>query len=373
MKFIHKTLCLVTLVYLLQGCQAQIDPTKIEAAVENRAQLFLQDARISSVSINIYADGKFFSNHFGELDKGKGNTPTDSTLYEIASVTKTMTGYLVAKAIHDKKIALDDPVTKFLGPAYKNLSFQGNPITIQHLLTHTSGLPLNMEGIDELQAQGTKEACEKAQKILTNYTKESFLKALQNVTIQQAPGVQYSYSNVAPNILAYILEMVYQKPFEILIKEELFTPLGMEATAINLSDAQQLLLTNGYNDNGERMPSYKQPIQLWGAAGRVKSNSQDLLKYIQFQLQKENSIVQATHSKLFRDLENVWIGYFWEIIEDENGTRLEHHGGLYGMQNWMIVYPEYNVGISILTNASFPETSQLLKATATDIFNDILN
>lgn len=367
------SICIIAMIYMFQSCNAQVNNSILTKSVDKHATEFLQDARVTSVSVNIYVNGNYFSKHYGELTKGKGNTPTDNALYEIGSVSKTMTGYLVAKAVKDKKFALSDPISKFLGADYKNLSFQGNPITIQHLLTHTSGFPLNINGIDALHAQGTKAACEKAQRILATYTKDSFLTTLKDIRIDHAPGVQYGYSNVTPNVLAHILEVIYEKPFDVLLNEFLFEPAEMHNTAINLSKEQQLLFAHGYNDRGELMPNYQKPIQLWGAAGRVKSNSHDLLKYMKFQLQESNPIVKETHSKLFRDFENLWIGYFWEIIEDGTEKRIEHHGGLYGTQNWMILYPEHNLGISIVTNASFPETSQLLKTTATHIINDILN
>lgn len=359
------------LITVSQNCQSQITKNAIVKSVNKHGFKFLEDTRFTSVSINIYANGIPYSNHFGELDKGKGNKPTDETLYEIASVTKTMTGYLVAKAVIDKKIKLSDPVTKFLGSDYINLSFKGKPVTIQHLLTHTSGLPLNINGIDELYAEPSKNTYVKAQQLLTNYTKKALLNDLKDVEIKHEPGKQYGYSNVAPNVLAYILEIVYKKPFEIILKEQLFEPLGMHDTAINLSKEQQKLLANGYNAKGEQMPNFKKPIKLWGAAGRVKSNAHDLLNYIKFQLEVDNPIIKATHAKLFQDLENLWIGYFWEIIDDENGTHIEHHGGIYGTQNWILIYPEYNIGISVLTNSSFPEANQLIKTTAIKILNDL--
>lgn len=284
-----------------------------------------------------------------------------------------MTGYLVAKAIRDKKLKLSDPLTKFLGSSYNNLSFNGISITIKHLIAHTSGLPLNINGIDDLYAKSTKNTYAEAQELLANYEKSALLDDLKKVEIQREPGKQYGYSNVAPNVLAHILEIVYKIPFETLLKEQLFEPLGMQNTAINLSKEQQKLLANGYNANGELMPNFKKPIKLWGAAGRIKSNSQDLLKYIKFQLQKNNPVIKATHTKLFQDLDKLWIGYFWEIIDDEDGTHMEHHGGIYGTQNWLLIYPQYNIGISILTNSSFPEANQLIKRTAIKILNDIKN
>src|SRR6218665_1258905 len=127
----------------LLGCKSheQISKQKIENAITKNALQLLEDKRFHSVSVAIYKDGKSTTKHFGELTIGKGNKPNDSTLYEIASVTKTFTGYIAAKAVLDKKINLDDDIRIYLDGPYPNLEFKGEPITIKHLITHTSGFP----------------------------------------------------------------------------------------------------------------------------------------------------------------------------------------------------------------------------------------
>jgi CubicO group peptidase (beta-lactamase class C family) len=64
---------------------------------------FLKNKNINSTSIRIYKEGKMYTEHFGEIEKGKSNPADDGTIYEIGSVTKTMTGYLVARAVLEKK------------------------------------------------------------------------------------------------------------------------------------------------------------------------------------------------------------------------------------------------------------------------------
>ena len=86
----------------------------IHLAIEKNANSFISNPLINSVSIGVFKDGKSYTGHFGELDKGKGNTPTDSTIYEIASVSKSFTGTLVAQAVLDKKLSLEDDIRKHL-------------------------------------------------------------------------------------------------------------------------------------------------------------------------------------------------------------------------------------------------------------------
>lgn len=352
-----------------QSCNAQTKKQTLSIIVDEEAQLFLEDDRFNSLSIAIFYNGESYVEHFGELDKGKGNKPTNKTLYEIASVSKTMTGYLVASAVEEGKLKLDDAVYDILGDKYKNLEYGGEPVRIEHLITHTSGLPLNVRGVSELYQNPSSNNYHEAQRILSQYSKEDLLSEIQSLKLTQKPGENYGYSNVAPNLIAHILEVVFDKTFEELLQEKLFNPAKMPNTYINLNDKQKGFLANGYNGNNEMMPNFKEPIQLWGAAGRIKSNSEDLLNYIKWQLNEKNPITKLSHKKLFHDVENIWIGYYWEIIDSNAEKHIEHHGGIYGSQNWIMIFPEQNIGISIITNSSFPEANQLIKETTKKIIN----
>ncbi|MFK8039087.1 MAG: serine hydrolase domain-containing protein [Crocinitomicaceae bacterium] len=365
----YKLIIYGLILLLALGCKLQSKEKGLSLIIENQAEKLLKDSRFNAVSIAVFDNGRSFLGHYGELDKNLNNKPTNKTLYEIASVTKTMTGYLVACAINDQKFTLESTVYDILGEEYENLQYRGEPVRIKHLITHTSGLPLNIRGISELYQNPNTNNYYKAQKKLSDYKKEELLSEIKSLELNQIPGKSYNYSNVAPNLIAYILEKVYAKSFEQLLEEKLFIPAQMTNTHINLDNDQKQLLANGYNDRNELMPNFKESIELWGAAGRIKSNSKDLLNYIKWQLNNENLIVKMSHQKLFHDVENIWIGYFWEVIDDDN--HIEHHGGIYGSQNWLMIFPEQDIGISIITNSSFPEANQIIKEAANRILGKL--
>lgn len=369
MKF--RLLICILIFTTTQSCKPKSNENRLSLIIENEAENFLKDNRFNAVSIAVFDNGRSFLGHYGELDKNLNNKPTNETLYEIASVTKTMTGYLIACAINERKLSLESAVYDILGKEYENLEYNGEPVRIKHLVTHTSGLPLNIKGISELYQNSNTNNYSKAQKKLTFYEKEELLSEIKSLELNQRPGEVYSYSNVAPNLIAYILEIIYAKSFEQLLREKLLIPAQMNNTYINLDENQELLLANGYNGTNELMPNFKKPIKLWGAAGRIKSNSKDLLNYIKWQLNNENSIVKMTHQKLFYDVDNIWIGYFWEVVKDRDGIHVEHHGGIYGSQNWLMIFPEQNIGISIITNSSFPEANHMIKETANRILGKL--
>ncbi|UAM97541.1 beta-lactamase family protein [Polaribacter litorisediminis] len=71
--------------------------------IQKNGLRFLKNKNINSVSVGVYKDNQFYTEHFGEIVKGKGNSPNNETIYEIGSVSKTITGYLVANAILEGK------------------------------------------------------------------------------------------------------------------------------------------------------------------------------------------------------------------------------------------------------------------------------
>ncbi len=75
----------------------------IYTILDSQAENLIKKSKAYSVSIGIVKDGKVYTKHYGEIDKGKGNKANNNTYFEIASVTKVMTGYLMAKAVLEKK------------------------------------------------------------------------------------------------------------------------------------------------------------------------------------------------------------------------------------------------------------------------------
>nr|WP_314543679.1 serine hydrolase domain-containing protein [uncultured Empedobacter sp.] len=338
------------LIFTLFGCKSvhQISQQKIEKAITKNALQLLEDKRFHSVSIAVLKDGKSITKHFGELTIGKGNKPNDSTLYELASVTKTFTGYMAAKAVLDKKINLDDDIIIYLDKAYPNLEFKGEPIRIKHLITHTSGFP-------NFPIKGEN--------------KTVFFEGLEQIKIETKPGEIYFYSNTAPELMAYIIEKVYQKPYEELVTEFILKPNNMNHTKFTLDQNDKINLVKGYNDKNELMPNFNRT--LWGGIAGLHSNTNDLVKYMKLQLDSSNPIVAESHKKLYKEGTDFWEGYHWYIIEDDKNLIYRHHGGIFGMQNWFVIYPIENMGISVLTNVSFNETGEILEKVVDNLYRDI--
>lgn len=326
----------------------------VDISINKNAKEFLEDDRIHSVSIGVYKDGLKYSGHFGELEIGKGNKPTDSTLYAIASVTKVMTGTVLANAVLEGKINLDDDIRMYLDGQYPNMEFNGVPIRIRDVITHTGGIPSNFPEIVQHYETDNKNDSTffKVEKIYKNLTHKDFFELIQSNFLKEEPGNSFEYSNVGPQLIAHILENVYDLSFEELMIKHVFERYHMDNAQLSDKGANRKNYPRGYNENRILMPHL--PNVLWGAAGRVILTMPDMLNFISYQLEERDVIVKESHQEVFVENDQTSYGYFFRIEKYEDGYAYMHNGYCSGTQNWFMVFPKYKLGISVITNTSFP-------------------
>lgn len=344
--------------------------TAISSAINKYGRQFIKDKNIRSASIGVLKNGQSFTQHFGELDTGKNNPPTDETIYEIASVTKTMVGYLVAKAVEEGKISLEDDIRKYLGDGYPNLEYNGNVILIRHLLTHTGGLPgflpKSLDGIFEKMNPNTPE---KFYQVSVAVSREQFLEDLKDVQISTIPGTEYRYSNAGTELIGYILEKVYMADLSYLLETRLFSENGMSDSFMFDKDREQQVVRGYWMNNTEQSPYFIS--NLWGSSANVKSTLADLMRYAKLQLDTKDDIISKSHEVLYFNGKTLRVGFFWRVWKDKYGTSYNHHGGTGGVQNWLYIFPEFDMAISIITNHSGPKTPSKLSKAARNLLKDI--
>ncbi|HET6206686.1 MAG TPA: serine hydrolase domain-containing protein, partial [Terracidiphilus sp.] len=142
---------------------------------------------------------------------------TPDTVFEAGSVSKQFTAMAVLILARDGKLSLDDNVRKYIPelPEYQA------PITIRHLLNHTSGL----------RDWGSLEAIAGWPRTTRAYTHDHVLEILsRQKALNYTPGAEYSYTNSGYNLAAILVTRVSGKPFAQFCKEQIFQPLGMTST-----------------------------------------------------------------------------------------------------------------------------------------------
>lgn len=343
----------------------------IELSMDRHAGALLQaDTTVNAISIGVIKNGETFIGHYGELDRGKGNKPTNETIYEIASVSKTFAGTLIAQAELEGKLKLDEDIREYLNEDFPNLEYQGHPVRIRDLITHTSGLPRSLPArITSLLENPTDSIAFQIHEIESAYSKKSFFADLHAIVLDAIPGTTFSYSNADTELIAHILENIYDKPYNSIIQEKISGKLGLKHTGTILQAGTEKLLANGYTTNGVLAPHMTST--LWNAGGGMTSTLPDLLKYMEFQLNQSDPVASRSHQVVF-DNAGDRVAYYWPVRQDEeNGTYYSHHGGAFGMQNYLFIFPERNLGISIIINQSIADSAGKLLRMAGGILENL--
>ncbi|AIM39325.1 beta-lactamase [Sphingobacterium sp. ML3W] len=342
----------------------------LSSIIDQYAEDTLKKGNINSLAIAIYKDGKIYQQYYGETDKNSGNKPDDSTLYEIASISKTFAGSLAAKAVVEKKITLDDDIRKYLAGNYPNLQFENIPITIKDLLTHTLGFknktPKKLEKVNKKTNKGYYENRP------FNYNMSNLLEELKTVVLDKKPGTFYSYNSVGPELVAYILEQVYHKSYGDILQDFL-TEVKMENTYLQDYEKHKKQLANSYGEYKKLAPLDKNPL-LGGAYGMI-SNLPDLTKFMQFQLESNNPFIKESTRLLFKEeVDNDDKGYLWDVgFGKKEGFYYGKTGTSNGVQSGVLICPDSHYGLILIMNnnsdAAQKDWTSLYNKIETDLIN----
>jgi len=354
-----------------QPQSATIAPSsdEVRAAVTKSADKYFKDApQAAALSIGVFKEGNSYTYNFGSLHRDKHDEPSADTLYPIASITKTFTGTLLAKAVLEGKVHFTDDVRKYLAEAYPNLEYEGHPIELQFLVNHISGLPFNLPDIPGNRPPFTPPMSPKTLEFVNHYTRADFLRDLHGVRLTGVPGQKFSYSNTGAVLLSLVLERVYGEFFEKIVQQKITAPLGMKDTTITLSRSQRQRLAPGYDQNGS--VDSERPILALGAGG-LRSTVSDLLKYAAWETAEDEAAVKLSHEPRLNPAPDYSIGLNWNIIRKGKDIRLWQDGSVPGFLSFCIIFPQLKMAIVVLTNVEDPVTSKAFDALAPSIAESI--
>lgn len=356
---------LLTVLLLTTCAEPTIADVRLERA-NNILDSLINNSSLPAISVGLTSKGKVFELHHGQLLNGK--SPSSSTLFEIASLTKTFTGTLLAHAIVDEKAKIDQDIRLHLTDSFPNLAYEGSPITFRHLVTHQSGLPRFFPDTPGLfDNPDWDNLPDKIIDLQVGFLRKDFFNSLKQVELDTLPGTQFIYSNAGANLLGYLLENIYEQPFEELLQEKILDPLEMKSTTIHLQALDFEQLAHGQNTGGKRMPF--RPEKGMMAEGGLFSSTSDMVKYMQYHLNSSQAVIQTAQQELwegqFGDYE---AGLFWQIFKDgDKPDQVYQNGGAFGTSSWMTLIPELQLGIFLVTNTAGEGVHQQLNQVADEI------
>lgn len=284
----------------------------------------------------------------GRVAKGAEGQVDGDTIFEIGSVTKVFTSLLLADMGQKGEVALTDPVAKYL-PAKATMPERGGKaITLEHLATHTSGLPRLPSNF----------APDDPKNPYADYTSSELYAFLSTHELARDAGSQYLYSNLGAGLLAHVLALRAGTDLETLLRARVFDPLGMKSTGIRVPAAMQVRLATGHDQTLQ--PAGNWDFSALAGAGAIRSTANDLLTFLAAAMGLQETplskaMVSMTAARRKTDAPGVDIALGWHV-SDVNGREIVwHNGGTGGYRSFVGFDPKRRTGVVVLSNTFTPE------------------
>jgi len=275
-----------------------------------------------------------------DLELGVGLEP--DMVFRIGSMTKQFTAVAILMLMEQEKLGLNDPITKFL-PDYPT---QGRTITVEHLLTHTSGIK-DYTSLPEWLPLWRKDMS------LTE-----LIALFKDKPMDFEPGERWRYCNSGYVLLGAIIEKASGMSYEAFLQQAIFSPLGLKHTYYGSASRIILLRIPGYgpgSDNTFLNAEYLSMTQPY-AAGSLLTNVDDLAVWndalLSGRLIKRETLEKAWTPYKFKDGTSAGYGYGWAIGEYEGHRMIIHGGGINGFLSDGILFPEDRLFVTLLTNSA---------------------
>jgi CubicO group peptidase (beta-lactamase class C family) len=344
----------VPLVLLLVADVRAEEPRQADhrAAIDEVVKPFLKDKPYLGLVVGITRPEGHQVFGYGQVSlDGKERVPGDDTIFEIGSITKVFTGTLLADRVLAGAVRLDDPVQKYLADGLVVPRRDDRNITLLHLATHTSSLPVQppLIGLFALASRTPDNP-------YSTFDRAKLKRTLADLRLDRPIGCRFEYSNLGVGLLGHALAGAGS--YEDLLAQRVTGPLGLADTRIRLSAEQQKRFAPGHTKDGK--PTSPWTFACLEACGGVRSTARDLLVFIDAaQGRRANPLDAAFRlaQQPWRQTgqENEYVGLCW-MREEPTGSRvlLWHNGGTGGYRSYLAFTPATGAGVVVLSNAPHP-------------------
>ncbi len=327
---------------------------------------------IPAIAFGLVVDGRLvYKNSYGYTDVAKQIPASSSSLFRIASMSKSFTCMAILKLRDEGKLNLDDPAYLYI-PELKNVVYptaDAPHITIRHLMTHSAGFPEDNPWGDRQLADTDKDLMEFIGK---------------QISFSNPPGIAYEYSNLGFALQGKVISKVSGMRYQDYIKKNILEPLGMKTTTYEFGEVEPAKLAHGYrwlnNKWNEETLLHDTPDGSWGAMGSMISSIDEFAAYMAFHLSawppnnaKENGPIKRSS---VREMHQPWrfsglapdykypdgrtcattasyaYGLGW-MRDCEGRIYIAHSGGLPGFGSQWRMMPDYGIGVVAFGNRTY--------------------
>ncbi|MFF4445065.1 serine hydrolase domain-containing protein [Streptomyces sp. NPDC001502] len=291
----------------------------------------------------------------GSTGANHGHAPGPGTLFEIGSVTKAFTALALARLASAGTVGLDEPLADLLPAGTAVPSRDGRPISLQHLATHTSGLPRLPKGM-LLQALLHPSKPDP----YAGCTADVLLSGLARTRLGAAPGKRFRYSNLGAGLLGLALARRAGTEYETLITREICAPLGMADTVVMVDATRSERSAQGHARRGR--PAAPWHLADLAGAGGLHSTATDLVAFVRAQLDggpaELAEAIRLSRAVEYRRSSFAWVHLGWMAhrLHPRQGAHLQiwHNGGTGGFSSFVGFDPEKRLAVIALGNTRRP-------------------
>ncbi len=356
MKYGKKTLVL-GLLFLISTLNAQVEaPPFITDSLDIYIENAMKDWQIPGMAVAIIKDGKVQKlTTYGVKDLISKEAVDENTLFMIGSNTKAFTGILMASLAEQGVLSLDDPIKKWLPHFKLRDPWVAEHLTIADALSHRAGFET---------FQGDFMVFD------SNLTPNQIIEKYSKLKPTHAFRTKWGYFNVGYMLAGEIVKVATGESWDKMVKDSIFTPLGMDNTLALSSDiatAKNRTKAHTYN-RGKIVEIPYGDIDLVAPAGSISSSIKDMSIWVKTLL---NNGALGTATVINPDAINTSISPFsiesegghpfntsyfslyglgWGIVDYEEHRVIAHTGGIHGYVTSVTTVPEEGIGIVILTN-----------------------
>lgn len=350
-----------TLSFLSPAARAQAPPPdpsdEFTQQLDALVPKLLQKYKVPGAAVALLRNGApVWTQGYGLAHEATGTAVTPDTVFQAASISKSVAAWGVLRLVEQGKLSLDAPVERYLTRWHLPPSdFDPSGVTIRRLLSHTAGLSLHgYPGFDPNQPLPSLEAS------LSGATNGS-----GDVRIVHEPGSQFSYSGGGYTLLQLLIEEVTGENFVTYMQRTVLAPLGMARSSYEWTPELKPATATAYRERGEPLPNYLFTAK---AAAGLYTTASDLARFVAAGLPGPDaapagrgvltpatldimfSPAPATQRALARDMA---YGLGYETTTLPNGTRMvDHIGSNKGWRARFAALPDKGAGIVILTNST---------------------
>ena len=320
----------------------------LRSEVDSAIAAFSQPPSFVGVVVGVVQGDRRHVFCYGETAKGSKTLPTGRTLYEIGSITKVFTGVLLGSAVERRELMLEDPVAQHLPDGTTISVYEDQPIRLEHLASHTSGLP-RLPGNMPLPNPWNPYA---------RYDSKLLYAFVESYKPTRPPG-ETEYSNLGMGLLGDVLARRAGVSYEELVVTRICDPLAMHNTRITLDEDQRARLAPPYNGLFLRVQNWD--LAALAGAGALRSTCDDMLKFIEAQFADDDrpitrALRRARVIQHRRD-DGIGVGLAWHQTRDTQTWM--HNGKTGGYTAYLKVTPARRTGVVVLANRSTDKVTEL--------------